>query len=101
MDIYARPQTDTSGERLERWIGECEERFAGNVNAVINIQSTLDAAAGVHVVLMTVIVVGILALSAVIVAFVLYLLVRTMLNQKSRDYGIMKALGFTTGQLIL
>ena len=43
----------------------------------------------------------ILALSAVIIAFVLYLLVRTMLNQKNRDYGIMKALGYTSGQLIL
>ena len=69
--------------------------------AVINIRAVVDGAAGVYVTLMTVIVIAILALSAVIIAFVLYLLVRTMLNQKSRDYGIMKALGFTTGQLIL
>ena len=81
--------------------GEIKERFGDGVNAVINIQSTVDAAAGVYVTLMTVIVVAILALSAVIIAFVLYLLVRTMLNRKNRDYGIMKALGFTTGQLVL
>ncbi|MDE6589260.1 MAG: FtsX-like permease family protein, partial [Oscillospiraceae bacterium] len=80
---------------------EMGERFAGRVNAVINIQLVITAAAGVYVVLMTVIVIAILVLSAVIVAFVLYLLVRTMLNQKSRDYGVLKALGFTTGQLIL
>lgn len=36
-----------------------------------------------------------------IIAFVLYLLVRTMLNDKKRDYGILKSLGFTTRQLIL
>ncbi|MDE7234167.1 MAG: FtsX-like permease family protein, partial [Ruminiclostridium sp.] len=35
------------------------------------------------------------------IVFVLYLLVRTLLNNKKRDYGILKALGFTTGQLIL
>lgn len=78
-----------------------EEQFAGNVNAVINIQATMDGAVGVYVVLMTMIVAAILALSAIIIVFVLYLLVRTVLNRKNRDYGILKALGFTTGQLIL
>lgn len=43
----------------------------------------------------------ILILSAIIIVFVLYLLVRTMLNNKQMDYGILKSLGFTTGQLIL
>ena len=36
-----------------------------------------------------------------IVSFVLYLLVRVMLNKKKREYGIMKAFGVTTKQLIL
>ena len=78
-----------------------EEWLAGSINAAINIQAIIDAFADVYVSLMTVIVAAVLVLSAVIIAFVLYLLVRTMLTQKSRDYGVMKALGFTTGQLIL
>ncbi len=77
------------------------ERLPDGVNAVLNIQATIDGAAGVYVSLMTVIVIAVLILSAVIIIFVLYLLVRTMLNQKNRDYGVMKALGFTTGQLVL
>ena len=44
---------------------------------------------------------AIFVLSALVIVFVLYLLVRTMLNNKKRDYGILKALGFTTRQLIL
>ena len=91
----------SGGTDCERFNAEMEKRFAGSVNAVINIQSAITATADVYVVLMTVIVIAILVLSAVIIAFVLYLLVRTMLTQKSRDYGVMKALGFTTGQLIL
>ena len=78
-----------------------QERFAGNVNAVINIQATLEGVSGVYVALMTMIVAAVLALSAIIIVFVLYLLVRTVLNRKSRDYGILKALGFTTMQLIM
>lgn len=75
--------------------------FAGNVNAVINVRTTVEGAGSIYVSLMTIIVIAILVLSAIIIAFVLYLLVRTMLNNKMRDYGILKSLGFTTGQLIL
>lgn len=54
-----------------------------------------------YISLMTIIVIAILVLSAMIIAFVLYLLMRTMFNNKICDYGIMKAIGFTTKQLIL
>ena len=78
-----------------------KERFFGSVNVTINVGATVEGAASVYVSLMTVIVVAILVLSAVVVAFVLYLLVRTLLNNKKRDYGVLKAIGFTTGRLIL
>lgn len=91
----------TPGTDIDAFNLEVEEKFADRVNALINIDATVEASAGIYVSLMTIIVLAILALSAVIVVFVLYLLVRTMMNNKKRDYGIMKALGFTTGQLIL
>ena len=91
----------SEGTDIGGFNAEMEEWLAGSINAAINIHAIIDAFSGVYVSLMTVIVAAVLALSAVIIAFVLYLLVRTMLTQKSRDYGVMKALGFTTGQLIL
>ena len=57
--------------------------FGDGVNAVINIEDTIQGAGGVYVTLMTVIVIAILVMSVIIIAFVLYLLVRTMLNNKS------------------
>lgn len=80
---------------------EMEEKFDGSVNTTINIETTISAMSDVYVSLMTILVIAILVLSAIIVAFVLYLLVRTMLTNKLRDYGILKAAGFTTKQLIL
>ena len=80
---------------------EMKEKFDGDVNTTINVRTTIEGAAGVYVSLMIMIVIAILALSAVIITFVLYILVRIMLNNKQLDYGILKALGFTTGQLIL
>lgn len=89
------------GTDIDAFNEEMKGNFEGNVNTVINVNATIDAVAGVYVSLMTIIVSAILILSAVIIAFVLYLLVRTMLNNKKRDYGILKSLGFTTKQLIL
>lgn len=89
------------GTDTDEFNAEVKEKFAGNVNTTVNVQTTVESAASVYVSLMTIIVIAILFLSAIIIAFVLYLLVRTMFNNKMRDYGIMKSLGFTTGQLIL
>ncbi len=80
---------------------EMKEKFDGSINTAINMDEMLGSVAGVYVLLITIIVIAIFVLSIVIIVFVLYLLVRTMLNNKIRDYGIMKALGFTTSQLIL
>ena len=85
---------------VEDFNSEIEGRFGPDVNVTIDIRSTVEGASAVYVSLMTVIVLAILGLSAVVIVFVLYLLVRTMLNNKKQEYGILKALGFTTGQLI-
>lgn len=89
------------GTDIDTFNADMQELFAGNANAVLNIKTTVESAGRVYISLMTIIVIAILILSAIIIAFVLYLLVRTMLNNKKRDYGILKSFGFTTRQLIL
>lgn len=89
------------GVEIDGFHEEISERFTGGINAVANILAATMGTGSVYVSLMTIIVTAILVLSVIVIAFVLYLLVRTTLNSKKRDYGIMKAYGFTTGQLIL
>lgn len=89
------------GVDIDGFNADVKERFGDQVNALINIETTVEGAASVYVSLMTAIVAAILVLSVLVIAFVLYLLTRTMLSSKKREYGILKALGFTTGQLVL
>jgi len=91
----------TSETDVDTFNLEMKEYFGDSVNYTINMLTTMESVADVYVMLVTIIVIAILVLSVIIIAFVLYLLVRTMLNNKLHDYGIMKALGFTTKQLIL
>jgi len=80
---------------------EIKEKLPGQLNTAINIATVVEAGVNVYVSLMSIIVIVILFISVIIITFVLYLLVRTMLNNKMRDYGILKSLGFTTKQLVL
>lgn len=98
VSYYMNLTEDTD---IDAFNAEMQEKFVSDVNTVINGKAAIESMATVYTSLMTVIVIAILVLSAIIIAFVLFLLVRTMLNNKKRDYGIMKAIGFTTGQLIL
>lgn len=91
----------TDGTDIDAFNSEVTARFGNDVNATFNILAVIEGTGNVYVSLMTIIVIAILALSGVVIVFVLYLLVRTLLNVKKRDYGILKALGFTTRQLIL
>ena len=91
----------TKGTDIDAFNEEISTQLAGGVNGVVNVQSILEGTASVYVTLMKIIVTGILILSAAVIIFVLYLLVRTMLNRKKQEYGILKALGYTTGQLVM
>lgn len=91
----------SDGSDIDVFNREIEEQFGSEINTTMNIEKIINGTAAVYVSLMTIIVIGIFILSGVVIAFVLYLLVRTMLSNKKREYGILKALGFTTGQLIL
>ena len=98
VSYYINVTNDTDIDEFNK---EITEPFASEVNATINIKSTIEGTGSVYLSLMTVIVIAVLILGAIVTVFVLYLLVRTMLNSKKRDYGILKALGYTTKQLVL
>lgn len=91
----------TDGTDIDEFNKEITEPFSGEINTRVNMKAIIEGTGRVYMSLMTVIVTAVLILSAVVTVFVLYLLVRTMLNNKKRDYGILKSLGFTTRQLIL
>ena len=91
----------TEGTDIDAFNERVSSRFGEHINTSVNVLAVVEGSSAVYVSLMTIIDAAILVLSGIVVAFVLYLLVRTMLTSRKRDYGVLKALGFTTGQLIL
>lgn len=93
LNVAEHVDVDELNQEIETW-------FEEDVNTALNISSIIGGTTSVYISLMTMIVMAIFILSVIIIAFVMYLLVRTALSNKKQDHGIMKALGFTTGQLI-
>lgn len=89
------------GIDIDAFHDEVKERFGSDILLVVNVRNTIDASASVYISIMTLIVFVLFALSLIIVTIVLYLLVKTMLNHKKHEYGILKAIGFTSFQLMI
>lgn len=90
----------TEGTDINILNKELTEKLGDDIEYTVNFEEAMTGTASVYVSVIIMIVIVILILSVIIIAFVLFLLVRTLLAHKKRDYGVLKALGFTTGQLI-
>lgn len=97
-DYYINMNDDVDIDAFDK---EVKDKYGDKIITTDNIQRIIENDLSVYTSLVAVIVVAVIVLSALIVLFVLYLLVRMMLNNKKRDYGILKALGYTTGQLVV
>ena len=97
-NYYINLKDDTD---IDKFNEEISKRLGAGMVYSVNISAVIQGTAKVYVSLIKIIVEGILILSLIVIIFVMYLLVRTMLNSKQKDYGIMKAAGYTTGQLML
>lgn len=98
VSYYLNLAADTD---IDEFNEQVTERFGSNVYSTFNFMSLIEGTGSVYVSLITVIVTAIVILSLIVVALCMYLLIRMLLNSKKREYGILKALGFTTRQLVL
>lgn len=88
-----------AGTDIDALNAEIKELIGADVNFIINSYAAILGTGKIYVALMTMIVIAIIILSLIIITFVLYLLVKTLLGSKKREYGILKAIGFTSRQL--
>ena len=72
------------------------EIFNGVLNSQDQLDSMLDTMSGIF----AAVAIGILAVTACVVALTLYIVIKTTILRKRRELGIQKALGFTTLQLM-
>ena len=93
---------DCDGREVSQGIlDDVAEKYGSHVSSTMNFYEMLDGSMTTFKGISTLMLVMVCSVAAAIILLVLYLLIKALVYNKRRDYGIYKAIGFTSGSLIL
>lgn len=100
MDIgYCFDCDDPEG--VQTVLDACKERFGGYVLSVSNFHDLIEGAMSVYKFAALLMLVVVCVIAVIVITLILSLLIRSLIYRKRKDYGIYKALGYTSCNLIL
>ena len=82
-------------------LADCTEKYGRHVLSTMNFYEIMEGSMTTFKSLASLMLVLVCGISAVVILLVLYLLIRSFIFSKRRDYGIYKALGYTSNSLML
>jgi putative ABC transport system permease protein len=88
------------GEDAAVLIEQLENRYSGIINTPMNLDELLEGQTRSYVTIVSLMAIVVLIITGIIVALVLYFVIKTMIVRRKRDFGVQKALGYTTFQLV-
>lgn len=89
------------GRNINGFLEAMTAEFGETILVSINIREVVASVMGTFSSMVSMLVAAFTAVLLAVVALVLYLMIKTFILRKHRDYGVEKALGYTTGNLIL
>ena len=84
----------------EEVFDDLKDKFQDNIITTMNFDKVMSAGLSNFKSIAAIMLVAILVISAVAILLVLYLLVKSLTHKKRKDYGILKALGYKSNDLI-
>lgn len=86
---------------VDRVLDDCVDRYGEHIKTTANFQKLMDGIMITFKGISSVMMIMMSVIAGAVILLVLFLMVRTLIYNKRRDYGIYKAIGFTSGKLIL
>lgn len=94
--VYLEEGTDK-----DAFIASVIKQYGEFIAASTNFEETYKSQMGVYTVIVSIIAIIIVLITSTLVALILYLLIKTIIIRRSQEFGIMKAIGYTSYQLML
>lgn len=85
----------------DAFIASVFEQYGEYITSSTNFEETYKSQMGVYTVIVSIIAIIIVLVTSALVALILYLLIKTIIIRRSQEFGIMKAIGYTSPQLML
>lgn len=88
---------ESSQKIIDEFAEEMGEHMTFNMNFFEAIEGNLTTFKSISAVMLVLV----CTISAVVIMLILYLLIKSLIHNKRKDYGILKSLGFTSSSLIM
>ena len=90
-----------NSERLEKILDECKDEYAAHIISTMNFYDMLGGSMTTFKSISAMMLILMVTISVIVIALILFLLIKSLIYHKRKDYGIYKALGYTSGSLML
>jgi putative ABC transport system permease protein len=90
----------TDNTKTAEFIDSIDADLAGELESTINIKELMDVQLSMYGDIFFAVAIVLVAVTALVIFLVLYLMLKTVILRRRRELGIQKALGFTTLQLM-
>nr|MCR5341400.1 ABC transporter permease [Saccharofermentans sp.] len=97
-------ETDDSSvtiRNIETVLDECKEKYGEHVINTMNFIEMIEGSMTTFKSISTLMLIVMITISVVVIALILFLLIKSLVYHKRKDYGIYKALGYTSVSLML
>ena len=88
-------------EVVQKVLDDCSEEFGDHIVGTVNFWEVIEGSMTTFKSIAALMMYLVCAISAAVILLVLFLLIKSFLYSKRRDFGISKAIGYTSGNLIL
>lgn len=84
----------------DRILGEIEDEFGTKIKQTVNFDKIIEGSATTFKTLSSLMLTVICVTSAAVIFLILYLLIKSLIYSKRQDFGVYKAIGYTSSNLI-
>ena len=82
------------------FIKDVEKQFGDDIGETVNIDENIESQTGMYIAAVYAIMLMILTITVLVVVLILYLVIKTMIIKRKKEFGVMKAIGYSTIQLM-
>ena len=109
MDGMQQLYSDYKGKTLyvyldgisnKNFIENIQEQYGDSIVETLNIDETIESQTTMYTTAVFTVMVMILTITVLVVVMILYLVIQTMIIKRKKEFGVMKAIGYSTIQLM-
>ena len=90
-----------NSEVTSRVVEECKDKYGSHIISTMNFYEVMGGSMTTFRDISGFMLIVMCGISIVVIALILYLLIKSLVYHKRKDYGIYKALGYTSGSLMI